>query len=298
MHKPAPKTDTRRRRWSRGRVGLWLVVAFFLSVALHALFIACNLDSPGAWCDAWWWVGSAFLMLLFLLLLALWVVVAVWMSRRWREGVLLLGSLLVFLWGYRGITPPTEYCVRLWCCNSATIRPTWHISSLKRLYYACTWSYSEGRDGLELWVNDNEAGHNYSPVVGHGPFELSYQMHEHFECRSYFVSDSFTLNLPRDRDATGVPLQLAADTSALGVIVLPRDELYDQISQSQNPIETARAQGMLWLPVTAENKGGFRLPLTGEECHFVVLYRCSDPEFAPGRPWLPYIFNIRRLPEP
>ena len=298
MKPPDQKSDARRSRWSRGRVGLWLVVAFFLSVALHALFIACNLDSPGAWCDAWWWVGSAFLMLLFLLLLALWVVVSVWMSRRWREGVLLLGSLLVFLWGYRGITPPTEYCVRLWCCNGATIRPTWHISPLKRLYYACTWSYSEGRDGLELWVNDIEAGHNYSPVVGHGPFELSYQIHEHFEYRSYFVRDSFTLNLPRDRDATGVPLQLAADTSALGVIVLPRDELYDQIRQSQNPIETARAQGMLWLPVTAENKGSFRLPLTGDECHFVVLYRGADPEFDPRLPWLPYIFHIRRLPEP
>ncbi len=294
MKTPDQKSDARRRRWSRGRVGLWLVVAFFLSVALHALFIACNLDSP----SAWWWVGSAFLMLLFLLLLALWVVVAVWMSRRWRDGVLLLGSLLVFLWGYRGITPPTEYCVRLWCCNGATIRPTWHISPLKRLYYACSWSYSEGRDGLELWVNDNEAGHNYSPVVGHGPFELSYQMHEHYEERTYLVSDAFTLNLPRDRAATGVPLQLAADTSALGIIVLPRDELYDQISQSQNPIETARALGMPWLPVTAENKGSFRLPLTGDECHFVVLYRCTDPEFDPGLPWLPYIFNIRRLPEP
>lgn len=294
MKAPAQKSDARRRRWSLGRVGLWLVVAFFLSVALHALLIACNLDHPGAW----WWLGSAFLMLLFLLLLALWVVVAVWMSRRWREGVLLLGSLLVFLWGYRGITPPTEYCVRLWCCNGATIRPTWHISPLKRLYYECSWSYSEGRDGLELWVNDIEAGHNYSPVVGHGPFELSYQMHEHYEERTYLVSDAFTLILPRDRAATGVPLQLAADTSALGVIVLPRDELYDQISQSQNPIETARAQGMLWLPVTEENKGSFRLPLTGEECHFVVLYRCTDPEFDSRRPWLPYIFNIRRLPEP
>ena len=294
MKPPDQKSDARRRRWSRGRVGLWLVVAFFLSVALHALFIACNLDSPAAW----WWVGSAFLMLLFLLLLALWVVVAVWMSRRWREGVLLLGSLLVFLWGYRGITPPTEYCVRLWCCNGATIRPTWHISPLKRLYYECSWSYSEGRDGLELWVNDIEAGHNYSPVVGHGPFELSYQMHEHYEERTYLVSDAFTLILPRDRAATGVSLQLAADTSALGVIVLPRDELYDQIRQSQNPIETARAQGMLWLPVTTENKGSFRLPLTGDECHFVVLYRGADPEFDPRLPWLPYIFNIRRLPEP
>ncbi len=281
------------RRWHWGRVGLWLVVAFFLSVALRALFIACNLGGP----DAWWWVGSVLLMLLFLLLLGLWVAVAVWMSRWWRECVLLLGSLLVFLWGYRGITPPTEYCVRLWCCNSATIRPTWHISPLKRLYYECTWSYPEGRDGLELWVNDNEAGHNYSPVVGHGPFELSYKIHEHFEYRRYFVSDSFTLNLPSDRSATGVPLQLAADTRALGVIVLPRDELYEQISQSQNPIETARAQGMLWLPVTTENKGSFQLPLTGDECHFVVLYRCTDPEFDPRLPWLPYIFNIRRLPE-
>ena len=294
MHGSEQKSEARRRRWCLGRVGLWLAGGFFFSVALHALLIACHLDYPGAW----WWLGSAFLMLLFLLLLALWVVVAVWMSRRWRECVLLLGSLLVFLWGYRGITPPTEYCVRLWCCNSATIRPTWHISPLKRLYYACSWSYSEGRDGLELWVNDIEAGHNYSPVVGHGLFELSYQMHEHFECRSYFVRDSFTLNLPRDPAATAVPLQLAADTSALGVIVLPRDELYDQISQSQNPIETARAQGMHWLPVTTENKGSFRLPLTGDECHFVVLYRCADPEFDPRLPWLPYIFNIRRLPEP
>ena len=273
MKAPDQKSDARRRRWSRGRVGLWLVVAFFLSVALHALFIACNLDSPGAW----WWVGSAFLMLLFLLL---------------------LGSLLVFLWGYRGITPPTEYCVRLWCCNGATIRPTWHISPLKRLYYACSWSYSEGRDGLELWVNDIEAGHNYSPVVGHGPFELSYQMHEHYEECTYLVSDAFTLILPRDRAATEVPLQLAADTRALGVIVLPRDELYEQIRQSQNPIETARAQGMLWLPVTTENKGSFRLPLSGDECHFVVLYRCADPELDPRLPWLPYIFHIRRLPEP
>lgn len=294
MHGSEQKSEARRRRWSLGRVGLWLVGGFFLSVALHALLIACNLDHPGAW----WWLGSAFLILLFLLLLALWVVVAVWMSRRWREGVLLLGSLLVFLWGYRGITPPTEYCVRLWCCNGATIRPTWHISPLKRLYYACTWSYPEGRDGLELWVNDIEAGHNYSPVVGHGPFELSYQMHEHYEERTYFVSDAFTLILPRDRAATEVPLQLAADTSAQGVIVLPRDEQYEQISGSQNPMETAREQGMLWLPVTEENKGSFRLPLTGDECHFVVLYRCTDPEFDPRRPWLPYIFNIRRLPEP
>ena len=55
---------------------------------------------------------------------------------------------------------------------------------------------------------------------------------------------------------------------------------------------------MLWLPVTAENKGSFRLPLTGDECHFVVLYRCADPEFDPRLPWLPYIFHIRRLPEP
>ncbi len=288
------KSESRRRGWSWGRVALWLVGGFFLSLALHALLIACNLDHPGAW----WWLGSAFLILLFLLLLGLWVVVAVWMRHRWREYALLLGSLLVFLWGYRGITPPTEYCVRLWCCNGATIRPTWHISPLKRLYYACTISYPEGRDGLELWVNDIEAGHNYSPVVGHGPFELSYQMHEHAGDRTHFVSDSFTLILPSDRAATEVPLQLAADTSALGVIVLSRDEQYEQITLSQNPIETARAQGLLWLPVTGENKGSFLLPLTGEECHFVVLYRCTDPEFDTRRPWLPYIFDIRRLPEP
>lgn len=275
-------------------MGLRLVGGFFLSVALHALLIACNLDHPGTW----WWLGSAFLILLFMLLLGLWVVVAAWMRCRWREGVLLLGSLLVFLWGYRGITPPTEYCVRLWCCNGATIRPTWHISPLKRLYYECSISYPEGRDGLALWVNDIEAGHNYSPVVGHGPFELSYQMNEHYEERTYFISDAFTLILPRDRAATEVPLQLAADTSALGVIVLPRDEQYDQIRLSQNPIATAREQGLLWLPVTEGNKGCFRLPLTGEECHFVVLYRGTDPEFDPRRPWLPYIFHIRRLPEP
>ncbi len=294
MNEPDQKLDACCRRWSWGRVGLWLVGGFSLSVALHVLLIVCHLDNPGAW----WWVGSTLLMLLFLLLLGLWVVVAVWMSRRWRECALLLGSLLVLLWGYRGITPPTEYCVRLWCCNGATIRPTWHISPLKRLYYACTTSLVDGRDGLELWVNDIEATFNYSPVVGHGPFELIYQMHEHYEHRTYFVSDSFTLILPRDRAATEVPLQLAADTSALGVIVLSSDEQYEQINLSQNPIETAREQGLLWLPVTAENKRSFRLPLTGEECHFVVLYRCTNPEFDPRLPWLPYVFNIRRLPEP
>ena len=294
MNEPDQKLDACCRRWSWGRVGLWLVGGFSLSVALHVLLIVCHLDNPGAW----WWVGSTLLMLLFLLLLGLWVVVAVWMRRRWRECALLLGSLLVLLWGYRGITPPTEYCVRLWCCNGATIRPTWHISPLKRLYYACTTSLVDGRDGLELWVNDIEATFNYSPVVGHGPFELIYQMHEHYEHRTYFVSDSFTLILPRDRAATEVPLQLAADTSALGVIVLSSDEQYEQINLSQNPIETAREQGLLWLPVTAENKGSFRLPLTGEECHFVVLYRCTNPEFDPRLPWLPYVFNIRRLPEP
>lgn len=294
MNEPDQKLDACCRRWSWGRVGLWLVGGFSLSVALHVLLIVCHLDNPGAW----WWVGSTLLMLLFLLLLGLWVVVAVWMRRRWRECALLLGSLLVLLWGYRGITPPTEYCVRLWCCNGATIRPTWHISPLKRLYYACTTSLVDGRDGLELWVNDIEATFNYSPVVGHGPFELIYQMHEHYEHRTYFVSDSFTLILPRDRAATEVPLQLAADTSALGVIVLSSDEQYEQINLSQNPIETAREQGLLWLPVTAENKRSFRLPLTGEECHFVVLYRCTNPEFDPRLPWLPYVFNIRRLPEP
>lgn len=146
-------------------------------------------------------------------------------------------------------------------------------------------------------MNDIEATFNYSPVVGHGPFELIYQMHEHYEHRTYFVSDSFTLILPRDRAATEVPLQLAADTSALGVIVLSSDEQYEQINLSQNPIETAREQGLLWLPDTAENKRSFRLPLSGEECYFVVLYRCTNPEFDPRHPWLPYVFNIRRLPE-
>lgn len=216
-------------------------------------------------------------------------------NRGQLEILLLLGSALVFLWGYRGITPPTEYCLRLWSCDSATIRPTWHISPLKRLYYSTTTSYTEARDGLELWVNDIEGGHNYSPILGHGPCELSFSLYGGW---GPYVHDSFTLELPQDRQATQVKLKLAADTTALGVIVLPREDCSNLFNRSEeSPIETAQRHGMTWLPVTQENKGEFLLPLSNEELHFMQVYYSTDTVDKDDPPWQAGIFHLRRLPE-
>lgn len=225
----------------RRRFGCWLFVVFLLSVALHALLIACQLDMPGNW----WWMTSGLLVISSGLLLVLWVLLRVlagiWLRPRLREVSLALLSVLVFLWGYRGFTPPTEYCLRLWSCDGATIRPTWHISPLKRLYYSMTDSYADGRDGLVLWVNMIEAGHNYSPILGHGPCELSFSLYG--GCGPH-VRDSFTLELPQSREAAEVELKLAADTTALGVIVLPHEEDYDLISsRSESPVEAAQRHG-------------------------------------------------------
>ena len=278
-----------RRRWGWGRVCLYAVLLVLGSAALHAVSIACVEDFT------WWFSASGWLVLISLCLLLLWLAVGVWLRRRLREMVLVALSVLVLCWYYRGFSPPTEYHLRLWCCDAATIRPTWHISPLMRLYYSMTESYADGRDGLKLWVNEIEAGHNYDPVLGHGPCELRYSVYG--GCGPH-VRDAFTLDLPESRQASQVAFHLAADSPALGIIVLARDEQYELINvHKETPIETAKKHGLTWLPVTPENKGHFLLPLTGEELHFVPVYYKTETVDPGDPPWQVPIFHLRRLPE-
>ena len=278
-----------RRRWGWGRVCLYAVLLVLGSAALHAVSSACVEDFT------WWFSASGWLVLISLCLLLLWLAVGVWLRRRLREMVLVALSVLVLCWYYRGFSPPTEYHLRLWCCDAATIRPTWHISPLRRLYYSMTDSYADGRDGLKLWVNEIEAGHNYDPVLGHGPCELRYSVYG--GCGPH-VRDAFTLDLPESRQASQVAFHLAADSPALGIIVLARDEQYELINvHKETPIETAKKHGLTWLPVTPENKGHFLLPLTGEELHFVPVYYKTETVDPGDPPWQVPIFHLRRLPE-
>ena len=283
------KQDKPRRWWSWGRVCWYVLLLVLGAVALHALSIACVEDFT--WCFR----ASGWFVLISLCLLLLWLVVGIWLCRRLREMVLVALSILVLCWYYRGFSPPTEYHLRLWCCDAASIYPTWHISPLRRLYYSMTDSYEDGRDGLKLWVNEIEAGHNYAPILGHGPCRLIFSVYG--GCGPH-VRDEFTLDLPEDRQASQVAFRFAPDSPALGVIVLDRDEQYELITASEeSPIETAKKHGLAWLPVTPENKGHFLLPFTGEELHFVPVYYKTETAHPGDPPWQVPIFNLRRLPE-
>ena len=116
-----------RRRWSWRRVCWYVVLLLAGSVALHTLFISCGVPD-----FTWWFSASGWLVLISLCLLLLWLAVGIWLCRRLREMVLVALSVLVLCWYYRGFSPPTEYHLRLWCCDAATIYPTWHISPLRR----------------------------------------------------------------------------------------------------------------------------------------------------------------------
>ena len=283
------KQDKPRRRWSWGRVCWYVLLLVLGAVALHALSIACVEDFTWCFCASGWFV------LISLCLLLLWLVVGIWLCRRLREMVLVALSVLVLCWYYRGFSPPTEYHLRLWCCDAASIYPTWHISPLRRLYYSMTDSYEDGRDGLKLWVNEIEAGHNYDPILGHGPCRLIFSVYG--GCGPH-IRDEFTLDLPEDRQASQVAFRFAPDSPALGIIVLDRDEQYELISASEeSPIETAKKHGLAWLPVTPENKGHFLLPFTGEELHFVPVYYKTETVNPGDPPWQVPIFHLRRLPE-
>ena len=287
------KQDKPRRRWSWGRVCWYVLLLVLGSVALHAVVIACGVDCT------WWSRASGWFVLTSLCLLLLWLAAGILlrlvMCRRLREIVLVVGSVLVLCWYYRGFSPPTEYHLRLWCCDAASIYPTWHISPLRRLYYSMTDSYEDGRDGLKLWVNEIEAGHNYDPILGHGPCRLIFSVYG--GCGPH-IRDEFALDLPEDRQASQVAFRFAPDSPALGVIVLDRDEQYELITASEeSPIETAKKHGLAWLTVTPENKGHFLLPLTGEELHFVPVYYKTETVKPGDPPWQVPIFHLRRLPE-
>ena len=283
------KQDKPRRWWSWGRVCWYVLLLVLGAVALHALSIACVEDFT--WCFR----ASGWFVLISLCLLLLWLVVGIWLCRRLREMVLVALSVLVLCWYYRGFSPPTEYHLRLWCCDAASIYPTWHISPLRRLYYSMTDSYEDGRDGLKLWVNEIEAGHNYDPILGHGPCRLIFSVYG--GCGPH-IRDAFTLDLPEDRQASQVAFRFAPDSPALGIIVLDRDEQYELITASEeSPIETAKKHGLTWLTVTPENKGHFLLPFTGEELHFVPVYYKTETVKPGEPPWQVPIFHLRRLPE-
>ncbi|MBO5683720.1 MAG: hypothetical protein J6R92_02115 [Akkermansia sp.] len=288
------KQDKPRRRWSWGRVCWYLFLLLLATSALHALFIACGVPDFTFWFSASGWFVLTSLCLL-LLWLAAGILLRLVMCRRLREMVLVVGSVLVLCWYYRGFSPPTEYHLRLWCCDAASIYPTWHISPLRRLYYAMTASYVDGRDGLALWVNEIEAGHNYDPILGHGPCRLIFSVYG--GCGPH-IRDEFTLDLPEDRQASQVAFRFAPDSPALGVIVLVRDEQYELINKyKESPIETAKKHGLTWLPVTPENKGHFLLPLTGGVLHFVPVYYKTETVNPGDPPWQVPIFHLRRLPE-
>lgn len=287
------KLDKSCRRWSWGRVCWYVLLLVLGAVALHVVVIACGLYCTG------WFRASGRLVLLSLCLLLLWLAVGIllsmWLRRRLREMVLVALSVLLLCWCYRGFSRPTEYHLRLWCCDAASIYPTWHISPLRRWYYSMTDSYVDGRDGLKLWVNEVEAGHNYDPILGHGPCRLIFSVYG--GCGPH-IRDEFTLDLPENRQASQVVFRFAPDSSALGVIVLLRDEQYELIKVSEeSPIETAKKHGLTWLPVTPENKGHFLLPLMGEELHFVPVYYKTETVNPGDPPWQVPIFNLRRLPE-
>ena len=283
------KQDKPRRWWGWGRVCWYVLLLVLGAVALHALSIACVEDFT--WCFR----ASGWFVLISLCLLLLWLVVGIWLCRRLREMVLVALSILVLCWYYRGFSPPTEYHLRLWCCDAASIYPTWHISPLRRLYYSMTDSYEDGRDGLKLWVNEVEAGHNYDPILGHGPCRLIFSVYG--GCGPH-IRDEFTLDLPEDRQASQVAFRFAPDSPALGVIVLDRDEQYELIIKyKESPIEMAKMHGLTWLPVTPENKGHFLLPLTGGVLHFVPVYYETETVKPGDPPWQVPIFNLRRLPE-
>ena len=287
------KQDKPRRRWSWGRVCWYLFLLLLAASALHALSIACVEDFTWCFRASGWFVLTSLCLLL--LWLAAGILLRLVMCRRLREMVLVALSILVLCWYYRGFSPPTEYHLRLWCCDAASIYPTWHISPLRRWYYSMTDSYEDGRDGLKLWVNEIEAGHNYDPILGHGPCRLIFSVYG--GCGPH-IRDEFTLDLPEDRQASQVAFRFAPDSPALGVIVLPRDEQYELIIVSEeSPIETAKKHGLAWLPVTPENKGHFLLPFTGEELHFVPVYYKTEPVKPGDPPWQVPIFNLRRLPE-
>ena len=288
------KSDKPRRRWGWGRVCWYLFLLLLAASALHALFIACGVPD-----FTWCFRASGWFVLISLCLLLLWLAAGILlrlvMCRRLREIVLVVGSVLVLCWYYRGFSPPTQYHLRLWCCDAASIYPTWHISPLMRLYYSMTESYADGRDGLKLWVNEIEAGHNYDPILGHGPCRLIFSVYG--GCGPH-IRDEFTLDLPEDRQASQVEFRFAADSPALGVIVLDRDEQYELIYKyKESPIETAKKHGLTWLPVTPENKGHFLLPFTGEELHFVPVYYETETVKPGDLPWQVPIFHLRRLPE-
>ena len=284
------KQDKPRLRWGWGRVCWYLFLLLLATSALHALFIACGVPD-----FTWCFRASGWFVLISLCLLLLWLVVGIWLCRRLWEMVLVALSILVLCWYYRGFSPPTEYHLRLWCCDAASIYPTWHISPLRRLYYSMTDSYEDGRDGLKLWVNEIEAGHNYDPILGHGPCRLIFSVYG--GCGPH-IRDEFALDLPEDRQASQVAFRFAPDSPALGVIVLDRDEQYELITASEeSPIETAKKHGLAWLTVTPENKGHFLLPLTGEELHFVPVYYKTETVNPGDPPWQVPIFHLRRLPE-
>ena len=247
-----------------------LYAAFCLSWAGVITCVVLQEDVGGHW--HWMLSAGGALLFTFLLLLS-------WLWRlmrglyRWhpavREVLFLLVSVVLILWGYRGFERVTWYELHLADCSGVRTSPTWHVSPLQKAYMAASDDWSVGRFGLSLVANMTEFHNNYHPIVGHGTCRVEYSVYEHIHVCP--IKDAFTLELPLHAES-GLRLQMAADSTALGLIIVSHPGQVESWHKSnQTPQQWAAAQGHPWFPLTPGKP--LDLPDFLGHVHFYIAYR-------------------------
>lgn len=219
------------------------------------------------------WLGVLALLLSGVLLL-IWGIRLLCGLYRWhpavREVLMLVLAALLICWDFRGFVPITWYRLDVACCSAVGTTPTWHVSPLKRAWMAVSDDWSEGRFGLRLEANDEEFHQNYNPRVGHGLCRVEFS---HYTGFTKAVRDAFTLDL-RPSGARCVRLNLAADSSALGVIVLPGKNTYEAyapfLESNLEPREWAESAGCTWH--AAHPGESLELPVENNCVCFLLVY--------------------------